>query len=145
MRPHISINVKNVKKSVEFYKKLFGINPQKQTDDYAKFDLESPGLNFSMQTGFSENLSRVSHFGIEVDSPLDIPEWKNKLEKSGLSGKSEAQVACCYALQDKIWFKDPDGNSWEIFHVLQQLPALGAVASQGACCEPSESGTCCAS
>lgn len=146
MRPHISINVKDVKKSLEFYRKLFGKDPQKQTDSYAKFDLESPAMNFSMQTGTPGNLSRVSHFGIEVDSPLDIPLWKARLENSGLLGEIEEQVACCYALQDKVWFTDPDGNSWEIFHVHEQLPVQGPLKSQGVCCEPSSNGAsaCCA-
>jgi catechol 2,3-dioxygenase-like lactoylglutathione lyase family enzyme len=145
MRPHISIHVKNVKKSAEFYEKLFGQGPQKQTDDYAKFDLQFPALNFSMQTGGPEALSRVHHFGIEVDSPFDITQWEKRMTEAGSPGKIEGQVACCYALQDKVWFKDPDGNSWEVFHVHQQLPVLGPIQSRGACREPSESGACCAS
>ena len=26
---------------------------------------------------------------------------------------------CCYALQDKVWVRDPDGNEWEVFVVLK--------------------------
>ena len=143
MRPHISINVKDVKKSIAFYQKLFGKDPQKQTGDYAKFDMEKPALNFSMQTGSLENLSRVSHFGIEVDSPSEIAEWKERVEKSGIVGKIEEDTTCCFARQDKVWFKDPDGNSWEIFLVYEQLPVLGSFAASGSCCTPSESGSCC--
>jgi hypothetical protein len=39
---------------------------------------------------------------------------------------TEDQTDCCYALQDKFWFQDPDGNSWEVFFVHKQLPVLGA-------------------
>jgi len=145
MRPHISINVGNVKKSVEFYKKFFGSEPQKQNADYAKFDLQSPALNFSMQTAVSGNPSRVSHFGIEVDSPLEVREWRRRLEAAGLSGKVEEETSCCYALQDKVWFKDPDGNAWEIFHVHSQLPVIGPVKASLDCCVPSEASASCAS
>jgi catechol 2,3-dioxygenase-like lactoylglutathione lyase family enzyme len=145
MRAHISLNVKDVKKSVEFYGKLFGAAPQKQTSDYAKFDLKKPALNFSMQSGSAEKLSRVSHLGIEVDSPSEIKEWKERMERAGIAGKTEEDTTCCFARQDKVWFKDPDGNSWEIFHVYEQLPVLGSFSTAGSCCAPSESGACCAS
>jgi catechol 2,3-dioxygenase-like lactoylglutathione lyase family enzyme len=143
MRPHVSINVKDVKKSIAFYQRLFGKDPQKQTGDYAKFDLEKPRLNFSMQIGNPETISQVSHFGIEVDSPSEINEWKERMEKGGIVGKVEEDTDCCFARQDKVWFKDPDGNSWEVFHVYEQLPVLGPFAVSGSCCTPSESGSCC--
>ena len=77
MRAHISINVSNVTKSVEFYKKVFGVSPQKQTKDYAKFDLSEPALNFTMQTTTSTaEMSKVSHLGIEVDSSDEVMNWQ---------------------------------------------------------------------
>jgi hypothetical protein len=33
--------------------------------------------------------------------------------------RDEMQTSCCYALQDKTWVKDPDGNEWEVFVVLE--------------------------
>jgi len=144
MRAHVSLNVKNVTESVNFYQKLFGKEPQKQTTDYAKFDLTDPALNFSMQTASAKNQSRVSHFGIEVDAPGEIGFWKERLEKLGLNGHLEENSDCCFARQDKVWFKDPDGNSWEIFHVYEQLPVSSPLAASGSCCVPSDSGGCCA-
>lgn len=145
MRAHVSLNVRNVQESVDFYRKLFGQEPQKQTADYAKFDLQSPALNFSMQTASAKNLSQVSHLGIEVDTPEEIGKWKDRLEKAGLKGKTEEDTACCFARQDKVWFQDPNGNSWEVFYVYEQLPVFGSFSASGSCCAPSESGTCCAS
>lgn len=120
MRPHISINVKDVSKSVEFYKKVFGVDPQKQTSNYAKFDLKCPSLNFAMQSG--GKVSRVSHLGIEVDSPEEVIVWEMRLREAGLLRAVEKESDCCYAKQDKAWFKDPDGNAWEVFYVYEQLP-----------------------
>lgn len=132
MRPHISINVKDVSKSVDFYKKVFGIEPQKQTGAYAKFELKEPALNFSMMsTGGA--LSRVSHFGIEVDTPEEVAAWEKRLSALGLLEHSEKDSTCCYARQDKAWFKDPDGNEWEIFHVYEQLPVTKKQGASSCC------------
>ena len=149
MRPHLSINVSNVSESVEFYKKVFGANPSKQTKDYAKFDLKEPAFNFTMQTALTENdRSRVSHLGIEVETPEEIALWQNKLSQQGLVKLVENETDCCFAKQDKIWVQDPDGNSWEIFYVIEQLPTEGVLnkANSSACCTPSfgkaKSGCC---
>lgn len=127
MRPHLSINVSNLNKSIEFYSRIFGVKPQKQTVEYAKFDLKEPLFNFSMHQ-ISENRlpSRVNHLGIEVMDLKYVSEWKNKLEGQNISLITEEDTDCCFAKQDKVWFQDPDGNSWEVFFVHEQLPTSGA-------------------
>src|SRR4051812_26260963 len=109
-RMHVSLNVTNVPRSLEFYKKVFGVEPQKQTATYAKFDLINPSLNFSMQSGIGD-VSRVSHFGIEVESADDVMKWQKKLTELGLVKLVESDTKCCFARQDKVWISDPDGNS----------------------------------
>ena len=132
MRPHVSLNVSDVGKSVEFYKKVFGLEPQKQTQSYAKFDLKTPALNFSMQSGIGE-ISRVSHLGIEVDSADEVMKWQKALTEQGLVKLVESDTNCCFARQDKVWFTDPDGNEWEVFYVHEQLPVSEKV-EKSACC-----------
>lgn len=132
MRPHVSINVSDVGKSVDFYKTVFGQAPQKQTDNYAKFDLKEPALNFSMQSGAKE-LSRVSHFGIEVDSADDVMKWQKTLTEMGLVKLVESDTKCCFARQDKVWFTDPDGNEWEVFYVYEQLPVTKPLEKSSCC------------
>lgn len=122
MRAHLSINVSNVAESVKFYEKVFGVKPQKMTDNYAKFDLKSPSLNFSMQSGGNRDISKVNHLGIEVESAEAVTLWENLLTERGILSKIEENTECCFARQDKIWLQDPDGNSWEIFYVHEQLP-----------------------
>ena len=127
MRAHISINVNNLNQSIEFYSKVFGVNPQKQTSDYAKFDLNEPRLNLSMHEVSPKRLpSRVNHFGIEVMDASHVAEWQKKLEDQKISVFPEENTACCYARQDKVWFQDPNGNAWEVFFVHEQLPTAGA-------------------
>jgi catechol 2,3-dioxygenase-like lactoylglutathione lyase family enzyme len=138
MRPHISLDVQNVPASVEFYQKVFGVMPQKQTTDYAKFDLTAPVLNFSLVSS-SRKVSRVNHLGIEVESVDDIAGWKQRLQEQGILEKVEEGVACCFARQDKLWFTDPDGNSWEVFTVHEQLAVEGPLVQTG-CCVPKGKG-----
>lgn len=137
MRIHLSIDVKNVPESVAFYSKVFQAPPQKQTDVYAKFDLKEPLFNFSMQSSPEKAPSRVSHLGIEVTSTEDVNSWRSRLEALGIVTRPEEQTDCCYALQDKVWFADPDGNEWEVFVVHQQLPIAKAKAfADSSCCVP---------
>ena len=119
LKAHISLNVQNVENSVGFYQKLFGIEPAKVRRGYAKFDVQNPPLNlalneFSYQTG-----SALSHLGIQVASTADVLATKSRWEELGLLTSDEMQTSCCYALQDKTWVRDPDGNEWEVFVVLE--------------------------
>lgn len=148
MRPHLSIDVRNVPASVAFYEKVFGVAPQKQTEDYAKFDLTAPALNFSL-VSTTGKISAVNHLGIEVESGEHIAAWKQRLQKQGILEKVEDDIACCFARQDKLWFTDPDGNAWEVFTVHEQLPVTGPLKGTG-CCVPKSAGdaapaTCAAS
>jgi catechol 2,3-dioxygenase-like lactoylglutathione lyase family enzyme len=138
MRPHISLDVRNVAKSVEFYEKVFGVKPQKQVADYAMFDLASPALNFSLVSSSGE-VSAVDHLGIEVGTVEEIAEWKARLQRQGILEKVEDNIACCFARQDKLWFTDPDGNAWEIFTVHEQLEVTGRLSQTG-CCVPKNAG-----
>lgn len=138
MRPHLSLDVRNVPASVAFYQKVFGVAPQKQTTDYAKFDLMAPALNLSLLSS-TGRVSAVNHLGIEVESVEDIAMWKQQLTELGILEKVEEGVACCFARQDKLWFTDPDGNPWEVFTVHEQLPVTGTLKNSG-CCVPKSSG-----
>jgi len=138
MRPHLSIDVHNVPASVAFYEKVFGVAPQKQTEDYAKFDLTQPSLNFSL-VSTTGAISAVNHLGIEVESSDEIAVWKQRLQEQGILEKVEDNIACCFARQDKLWFSDPDGNAWEVFMVLEQLAVTGPLKNTG-CCVPKSQG-----
>jgi len=135
LKPHLAINVKNVEESVGFYKKMFGIEPSKVRTGYAKFDVEQPALNFTLnQVPFNEQ-GALSHLGIQVASSDDVVTMKNEWQQRGLSPRDEMQTSCCYALQDKSWVTDPDGNEWEVFTVIEDN-LLEAKSDDAACCTP---------
>jgi catechol 2,3-dioxygenase-like lactoylglutathione lyase family enzyme len=134
VRPHLSLDVRSVPASVAFYQEVFGVAPQKQTEDYAKFNLTQPALNFSLVSS-TGRLSSVDHLGIEVEAVDEIAMWKDRLQTQGILERVEENTACCFARQDKLWFSDPDGNAWEVFTVHEQLPVEGPLSSTG-CCIP---------
>lgn len=133
MRSHLSLQVRDVPRAVAFYSRVFAVSPQKQTPAYAKFDLAEPALNFALVTG--EAPSRVGHLGIEAATAEEFAALRQRLTQAGIAVREEAGSRCCYALQDKLWFEDPDGNAWEVFQVHAQLPvpetAAGEPASAG--------------
>lgn len=119
LKAHISLNVKDTAKSIEFYQKLFAIEPSKVRDGYAKFDLQNPPLNLALNQVSTAGHGSLSHLGIQVGSTEDVLKIKKRWEESGLVTADEMQTNCCYALQDKTWVRDPDGNEWEVFVVLE--------------------------
>ena len=135
MKTHISLNVRDVQASVEYYQKVFGVAPQKQASGYAKFDLNAPGLNFSLISAPAD-ISQVNHLGIEVETADELAIWEQRLQQHGLVDRVEQETECCFARQNKVWFTDPDGNQWEIFSVLEQLPVTMTLKETG-CCTPS--------
>ena len=137
MKTHISLNVSNVEKSVEFYKKMFGIEPLKLKADYAKFDVKNPPLNLTMnQVKFVKGGS-LSHLGLQVETTEEVLEMTKRWNESGLRTLEEMQTDCCYAMQDKTWVDDPDGNQWEVFVVLGDTSDKDMAVS--ACCTPQTS------
>jgi catechol 2,3-dioxygenase-like lactoylglutathione lyase family enzyme len=119
LKPHVSLNVKDVKKSIEFYQKLFGIEPAKVRTGYDKFDVLNPALNLALNESSYNERGALSHLGIQVATTEDVLKTKARWEEIGLATRDEMQTDCCYALQDKTWVRDPDGNEWEVFVVLE--------------------------
>lgn len=135
LKAHLAINVRNVEESIAFYKKMLGIEPSKVRTGYAKFDVQTPPLNFTLNQVPYSGSGALSHLGIQVASTDDVIAMKKKWEDAGLLPREEMQTTCCYALQDKAWVKDPDGNEWEVFTVIEDN--LGEAKSNDAsCCTP---------
>lgn len=144
LKPHVSLNVSAIDASVAFYEAAFGVKATKRRPGYAKFDLESPSLNLTMTEAPRTGIN-ASHFGIQVAATGDVLEAKKNFEAAGLLTRSEEDTACCYAVQDKVWVEDPDGNAWEVFVVKADAPVMRDTKS--ACCVPSgmaeAKGSCC--
>ena len=119
LKAHLALNVRNVDESIVFYRKMLGIEPSKVRTGYAKFDVQNPPLNLTLNQGVFDNQGALSHLGIQVQSTDDVLSMRKKWEEAGLLTRDEMQTSCCYALQDKTWVRDPDGDEWEVFVVLE--------------------------
>lgn len=119
LKAHLALNVRNVEESITFYRKMLGIEPSKVRTGYAKFDVQNPPLNLTLNQGVFENQGALSHLGIQVAETGDVLAMRQKWSEAGLLTRDEMQTSCCYALQDKTWVRDPDGNEWEVFVVLE--------------------------
>jgi catechol 2,3-dioxygenase-like lactoylglutathione lyase family enzyme len=129
LKAHLALNVKNVERSIDFYRKMLGIEPLKVRPGYAKFDVQNPPLNLTLnQVHFGER-GALSHLGLQVASTEDVLSMRRKWADAGLVTRDEMQTNCCYAMQDKSWVHDPDGNEWEVFVVLKDN-----LAETGMCC-----------
>ena len=112
---HVSLDVNNVEESVKFYSVLFGAQPTKLKPGYAKFDLETPAVNFTMQQASHCCLQGLSHMGLRLESTEQVLAFKDRLTAAGLKTEEEMNTTCCYAAQDKVWVTDPTGYRWEIY------------------------------
>lgn len=135
LKAHLAINVKDVEASIDFYRNMLGIEPSKVRTGYAKFDVENPPLNLTLNQAAFTGKGALSHLGIQVATTDDVIAMKTAWEAKGLTPREEMQTTCCYALQDKAWVKDPDGNEWEVFVVLEDNLAE-AKSSDATCCVP---------
>ena len=114
---HIGLNVTDIQQTVSFYEKLFGAKPVKVEKDYAKFELENPGLVISFIQ--SENVSsQFGHMGIRVNSQEELIQRKKEVEPQIEIQLEEENTSCCYAIQNKFWVSDPDGYEWEVYHFI---------------------------
>ncbi|MEP7219805.1 MAG: ArsI/CadI family heavy metal resistance metalloenzyme, partial [Bacteroidota bacterium] len=135
LKAHIALNVKNVESSITFYTNMLGIKPSKVRTGYAKFDVQNPPLNLTLnQVPFNER-GALSHLGIQVGSTEDVLAVRQQWHAAGLYTRDEMQTNCCYAIQDKTWVLDPDGNEWEVFVVLEDN-----LAETTMCCLPDATG-----
>jgi catechol 2,3-dioxygenase-like lactoylglutathione lyase family enzyme len=129
LKAHLALNVRNVEQSIPFYQKMLGIEPAKVRPGYAKFDVQNPPLNLTLNEGSFRERGALSHLGIQVGSTEDVLAVRQQWIEAGLVPRDEMQTNCCYALQDKTWIHDPDGNEWEVFVVLQDN-----LATTNMCC-----------
>lgn len=156
LKAHVGLNVRNVEESIAFYRKMLGVEPSKVRTGYAKFDVHNPPLNLSLNQAVFDNQGALSHMGIQVQETADVLAMRQKWEEAGLLTRDEMQTSCCYALQDKTWVRDPDGNEWEVFVVLEdnlaettpcecgtkldETASNAEVQSAAACCAPTPIG-----
>ncbi|MBM3504651.1 MAG: glyoxalase/bleomycin resistance/dioxygenase family protein [Alphaproteobacteria bacterium] len=122
-RLHVHVKVKNIDESIRFYSTLFGNDPTVVKDDYAKWFLEDPRVNFAISPGAEK--TGIHHLGIQTESEDELDELAERLEAAGEAVAHQDKANCCYALSDKAWVRDPEGVSWETFFTHGAITTYG--------------------
>ena len=112
-RFHVSLSVEDVDKSTQFYTTLFNTEPAVRKDDYAKWMLDDPRLNFSVSS-FTEGAG-VDHIGLQADTMEELEIIQARLAAAELKTFDQPDTECCYARSSKTWIRDPDDVAWETF------------------------------
>jgi len=139
-RIHIHIAVTDLSENISFYSTLFNTLPTVQHQDYAKWQLDDPAVNFAIST--QGHSSGINHLGIQVDSTEELQELSQRFESAEIDHLSQENVTCCYANSNKHWVNDPQGNAWESFHTLGDAPIFGEDSklrdtdTSSSCCIP---------
>lgn len=133
---HLALNTNNFEKSIEFYEALFDVEPSKVKPGYAKFEVQNPALNLTLNSADEVTGNQINHLGIEVKMAGDVSRQNERLKMLGMETVPEESTVCCYANQDKVWVTDPDGNSWETFVVFNDSEEKGSSSKLKDCCAP---------
>ncbi|MFN0120284.1 MAG: ArsI/CadI family heavy metal resistance metalloenzyme [Blastocatellia bacterium] len=142
-RFHVHLGVNDLAQSITFYTTLFGVEPAVRKDDYAKWMIEDPRINFAISArGLPAG---VDHVGLQVDTAEELGEIETRLQQAEQTMVTQANAACCYALSNKHWVTDPQGVAWETYHTLDQIPVFGEdtkvkAGAESACCAPAPIG-----
>lgn len=145
-RLHIHVGVNDLDQSIGFYSTLFGAEPTIVKDDYAKWMLEDPRVNFAISAGMHARKG-IEHLGIQAENGEELAKVYGRLRTAGRPVLEEGNTTCCYAKSEKSWVTDPDGVIWEAFHttgeatVYGDSPSLEGLAAPGdaapvRCCAP---------
>jgi catechol 2,3-dioxygenase-like lactoylglutathione lyase family enzyme len=129
-RMHVHISVADLNESIRFYSGMFAAEPTVLKEDYAKWTLEDPRVNFAISRRGAK--VGLDHIGIQVENENELAEMQARLDALQPGIEVEAGTACCYAKSDKYWVKDPAGIAWETFHTLESIPVFGMPAKQPA-------------
>ena len=148
-RLHVNLSVSDLEKSIHFYSSLFASEPTVLKEDYAKWMLDDPRVNFAISTHGSGG--GVDHLGIQVEDQDELQQVYSRLKDAGAPIIEEGETTCCYANSEKSWIHDPEGVAWETFLTLGDSPVYGtdqikSKDAKTACCGPSISTTtnsCC--
>ena len=139
-RLHVHVAVHDLEQSIRFYSALFAAQPAVKKDDYAKWMLDDPRVNFAISKRGAK--AGLDHLGIQAEDDAELEEIGSRLAQADVSLLPQKGASCCYAKSDKYWTIDPQGIAWESFHTLESVPVYGADArvvvaeSKAACCVP---------
>ena len=137
-RFHVHLHVQDLPQNIKFYSAMFNQAPAREEADYAKWMLQDPPVNFAISTRGTK--PGVDHMGIQVETDEELQTLKTQARAADMAVLDEGPASCCYAQSDKYWLTDPEGNAWEQFRTLGNIPVFGDHAAA----IPADAVACCA-
>ena len=122
-RLHVHVAVHDLQQSIRFYSALFAAEPAVKKDDYAKWMLDDPRVNFAISTRSTK--AGLDHLGIQAENGAELEDLGTRLAQADVAITAQKGASCCYAKSDKYWTIDPQGIAWESFHTLDSVPMYG--------------------
>jgi len=143
-RMHVNLSVTDLDASIKFYNSLFASEPAVIKNDYAKWMLDDPRINFAITTRGEQK--GIDHLGIQVENDDELDEVYGRLQGANAPLIEEGATTCCYAESEKTWVFDPEGIAWETFLTRGASPVYGNDLvkhgkTDSACCTPTQSPT----
>jgi catechol 2,3-dioxygenase-like lactoylglutathione lyase family enzyme len=129
---HVSLNVSDLGRAVDFYRALFGVEPAKHFKDYAKFEIQDPPLVLSLEPLYHRASDSFNHMGLRLSNPDAVKRAEARLKQAGLISDGAEDVECCYSRQTKFWLADPDRNLWEVYALTGEIAHRGSLTSSDA-------------
>jgi catechol-2,3-dioxygenase len=129
-RMHVHVSVADLGQAIGFYSALFAAQPAVRKDDYAKWMLDDPRVNFAISTRGRE--PGLDHLGIQAENEGELHEVYGRLKQAGRGVLEQGKTTCCYAQSEKSWTDDPAGIAWEVFHTTGEATDYGVSVQQGA-------------
>ena len=123
-RMHVMLRVKDLGEATRFYSSLFDAEPTKRKPGYAKWMLEDPRVNFSISE--KDEDFGIEHLGIQAETPAELEELRQRIDRAGGTVNNEGKTTCCYASSDKTWVVDQQGVPWEAFYTSGEADTYSA-------------------
>ena len=119
---HVALGVQDLERSRRFYESLFDVAADKVTGSFARFVLQDPALVLSLNAERKvKGGNRLQHLGVRFGSTESFEQARARLAAAGLIRKQQHRTKCCHAIQEKVWVRDPDGNDWEFYDLIEDL------------------------
>jgi catechol 2,3-dioxygenase-like lactoylglutathione lyase family enzyme len=136
MRLQLALNVSDLDKAVDFYTRMFGVEPAKTRPGYANFAIADPPLKLVLFEGQGD-AGTINHLGVETETTEEVVAAEARLNEADLETTGVADTQCCYAHKTETWLTGPDDARWEWYVKTgdsDQFANLVVESSGGTCC-----------
>ena len=119
-RLQLALNVTDLEASIDYYRRLFGVDVAKRKPGYANFEVEQPPLKLVLFE-VEDASDRLNHLGVETFDDEAVVAAADRQRAAGLDVNLQLKDNCCFAQQNKAISHAPDGTMWEWYHKLEDL------------------------